>query len=95
MNNNQIMSYVRQAMAFAAGTTIGAVLLSKIGLKPDDLSTVVDAVGVLVGVAGTVWSTLTHSKAATVASAAAIVPIPAASQAKVGIELPITPPLGK
>lgn len=83
MNWNQIAGILRALLTFAGG-----FLVARGWITADMLPEVVAAA---LTVAGVVWSIVTHTQAATVAQAAAIVPVPVASQALVGIENPVKP----
>ena len=88
MNSDQLSSNVRSLLKLIAGTAIGGLLV-KWGVPIDDNSLGVYAM-LLAGVGGVVWSNFNHSRASTVAKAAAIVPIPALVQLQAGVAEPVT-----
>lgn len=83
MNWNQIAGILRAVLTFAGG-----FLVARGWVTAEALPEVIAAALTLGGV---LWSIVTHTQASTVASAAAIVPVPAASQAMVGITDPVKP----
>lgn len=90
-NQMQLLSTVRTVLMFLAGTTAGTAAFHAIGVTPDTTTIGVIA-GIVVGIGTYVWSLISHTKQATVARAADIVPVSAAAQASVGITQPQTIP---
>ncbi len=83
MNWNQIAGILRAVLTFAGGYFAAQGWISQ------DL--IPGLVAAVLTIAGVAWSIWTHTPFATVSQAANIVPIPAASQAQVGIEVPVKP----
>ena len=87
MNKNQIWSVLRMALSFGGG-----ILVTFGYLTTEQLNTLVTAIGEILGPLSTIsalgWGLYTHTKAATVAKAADIVPIDPSAQRAVGITQP-------
>lgn len=79
----QIAGILRAILTFAGG-----YLVARGWITADMLPEVIAAV---LTIGAVVWSLVTHSPSSTVASAAAIVNVPASEQAKVGIDTPVRP----
>ncbi len=79
-NQDQIQGIARWGVSVAAGYVIGKGWLTQ--------EQVLDFLPYVMGLAPLIWGLFVHKKAATVARAADIVPITAASQASVGITQP-------
>jgi len=90
-NQTQLLATVRTVLMFLAGTSAGSAIAHALGITLD-ASTVTVLAGIIVGLATWAWSLATHTKAATVARAADIVPISAGAQNQVGIMNPQTIP---
>ncbi len=83
MNWQQVAGILRAILTFAGG-----FLVARGWVTAEALPEIVAAVLTLGGV---VWTVMTHTQAATVSQAAAIVPVSATSQALVGITDPVKP----
>lgn len=89
--NEQTKSLIRNILQFLGGTVFGAALLAKIGFSVSDIPGIVEALGGLASAIAVIWGLWRTRQQGLVKAAAAIVPVPAASQAKVGIEVPVAP----
>lgn len=80
-NQAQVLSAVRWVIAFGGGIAVG-----KGWITNEQLAMIIAAA---VAVVPLIWSLFVHTKSNTVATAAAIVPVPASSQVAVGITKPV------
>ena len=83
MNHEQILSLVRQLLLFAGGFVVAMGWL--------DEQTMLAIAGAAATIIASVWALWTRTNKSLVAQAATIVPVSDASQAKVGIEIPVKP----
>lgn len=91
MNKNQLWSIARFILSFGGGVLVTFGYLTNEQLNTI-MTSLTEIVGPLTAIGAVVWSMIAHTKANIVAKAADIVPVPATSQAKVGISNPqITP----
>lgn len=83
MNSDQITSIIRQILLAVGGFVVGKGWV--------DNETMLQIAGALSVIIGSVWAIWTRTDKSIVASAAAKVPVPAASQKEVGISAPVKP----
>lgn len=83
-NQDQIQSLVRQVLIFASAYAVGSGWLTN--------EQALQVITYIVPLGMVVWGLFVHRKAATVARAADIVPIPAAVQAGAGVASPVLVP---
>lgn len=90
-NQTQILGIVRMLMM-----ALGSFLVTKGFLSSDQVAglttSLIQIIGPILMVAPTIWSLFVHTKAATVARAADIVPISASVQASAGVKDPVLVP---
>lgn len=83
MNTEQITSIIRQILLAAGGFAVGKGWV--------DNETMVQIVGAISVIIGSVWALRSRTDKSIVASAAAKVPVSASAQAEVGITEPVAP----
>lgn len=83
MNTEQITSIIRQILLAVGGFVVGKGYV--------DQETMLQIVGALSVIIGSIWAIWTRSDKQIVASAAAKVPVSETSQEKVGIKDPVKP----
>lgn len=88
MLDEQTLSAIRTLLKIFGALPIGVIVFHWLGIDAD---TVMAAIGAIAIIAGTVASALANRKKSLVSSAADIIHIDAAQQARVGIDTPITP----
>ncbi len=84
MNQMQLLSALRMALSFGGGILVTFGYLSSEQLT-GITSALTQIIGPLAALASIAWGIYTHTKAATVARAADIVPIDSAAQRSAGI----------
>lgn len=83
MNTDQITSIIRQVLLAVGGFVVGKGWV--------DNDTMIQLAGALSVIVGSIWAIWTRTDKNIVASAAAKVTVPAASQQAVGIDTPVKP----
>lgn len=83
MNWEQIAGILRHILTFGGGFLVARGII--------DASVLPELIAAVITISGLIWSFIRKTPASVVSQAAAMVPVPAASQKEVGIVKPLTP----